>query len=97
MFWVSFSIGTAHGVQSEEALPPAICIPVALMLLAAMPPASSLPVRCAAHCLCGCLQVRRASACSVAGQPLTSDPWLSELGVGCLSAQQVVAVVERRV
>lgn len=42
------------------------------------------------------VQVRKASAQAVLGEPLSRDPWLLELRVACLSAQQVVAVVERR-
>ncbi|KAF5834092.1 TIP-1 family-domain-containing protein [Dunaliella salina] len=41
--------------------------------------------------------VRKASTQAAMGEPLWREPWLAQLGVGCLSAQQVIAVVERRV
>uniref|UniRef100_A0A7S3R862 Uncharacterized protein n=1 Tax=Dunaliella tertiolecta TaxID=3047 RepID=A0A7S3R862_DUNTE len=40
--------------------------------------------------------VRKASMQAAVGEPLWREPWLAQLGVGCLSAQQVIAVVERR-
>jgi hypothetical protein len=46
--------------------------------------------------LCKSSQVRRASACDVACQPLWKDQWLMQMGVGCLNGEQVLAVVERR-